>query len=46
MPPLARSLHNEEASALMIDWIDNALTDPSIEVHDMDAMPFTGERVC
>ncbi len=46
MPPLARSLHNEEASALMIDWIDNALTDPSVEVDDMDAMPFTGERVC
>ncbi len=36
MPPLARSLTNNEASDLMIDWIDRALTDPSVEVFDTE----------
>ncbi len=37
MPPLARSLHNMEAHELMEDWINRALIDPSVEVHDTDA---------
>lgn len=32
MPPLARSIHNQEAAELMTDWINRALVDPSIEV--------------
>lgn len=36
MPPLARSITNNEASDLMVDWIDRALLDPSVEVHDTE----------
>ncbi len=36
MPPLARSITNREAAELMVDWIDRALIDPSVEVHDVE----------
>lgn len=36
MPPLARSLENREAAALMTDWINFALTDPSLDVRNTE----------
>jgi uncharacterized repeat protein (TIGR03806 family) len=37
MPQLDRSLENQEASELMLDWINRALVSPEVEVDDTEA---------